>query len=115
MHEYSLVMALIERAEQEAKQRNAKSIVRLSLKVGESSGVEASLLEQAFEIARTGTGCERAELVVKKEPARWTCPLCSKELDPNVSLQCLPCRSAGQLTAGGELLLEQMEIEIGSP
>jgi hydrogenase nickel incorporation protein HypA/HybF len=112
MHEYSLVMSLIDRAEQEAKQRNAKSIVRISLRVGDSSGVEAALLEQAFEIARAGTGCEKAELVVKSEPSRWTCPRCNNLLDPNVSLRCLPCDSTGELTSGGELLLEQMEIEI---
>lgn len=112
MHEYSLVMSLIERAEQEANQRNAKSIVRLSLRVGDSSGVEAALLEQAFEIARTGTSCEKAELVVKREPTRWTCPHCSADLNPDVSLRCVPCDSAGMLTSGGELLLEQMEIEV---
>jgi hydrogenase nickel incorporation protein HypA/HybF len=112
MHEYSLVMSLIERAEQEANQRNAKSIVRLALRVGESSGVEAELLVQAFEIARTGTCCEKAELVVTREPARWTCPSCDAELDPNVSLRCSPCDSAGRLTSGDALLLEQMEIEV---
>lgn len=112
MHEYSLVLSLIERAEQEAKARNAKSIVRLSLRVGECSGVEPELLEQAFEIARTGTTCERAELLVQREPARWTCPDCGAQLDPAVSLRCLPCDSAGRLTEGGELFLEQMEIEV---
>jgi hydrogenase nickel incorporation protein HypA/HybF len=112
MHEYSLVLSLIERAEQEAKARSAKSIARLSLRVGDFSGVEAELLVQAFEIARTGTSCEKAELVVTREPGRWTCPTCSAELDPNVSLRCVPCDAAGRLTSGGELVLEQMEIEV---
>jgi len=112
MHEYSLVMSLIERAEQEAQKRQAKSIVRLALRVGDCSGVEAELLAQAFEIARTGTQCEKAELRVTREPARWNCPNCSAELDPNKSLRCEPCDSAGKLTSGGELFLEQMEIEV---
>jgi hydrogenase nickel incorporation protein HypA/HybF len=105
-------MSLIERAEQEARERNAKSIVRLTLRVGDSSGVEAELLSQAFEIARTGTSCEKTELVVTREPAQWTCPSCHQVLDPDVSLRCTPCDSAGRLTSGGELLLEQIVIEV---
>jgi hydrogenase nickel incorporation protein HypA/HybF len=112
MHEYSLVLSLIERAEQEAAARGAKSIAKLALRVGQFSGVEPDLLAQAFEIARTGTSCERATLVIAREPGQWTCPACSAVLDPDVSLRCLPCDTAGRLTSGGELYLEQMEIEV---
>jgi hydrogenase nickel incorporation protein HypA/HybF len=112
MHEYSLVMSLIERVEAEAKQRSAKAIVRISIRVGELSGVEAELLSSAFEIARTGTACEGAVLDVTREAARWACPSCDVTLDPAHSLRCTACDEAGKLAAGGELLFEQMEIEV---
>lgn len=112
MHEYSLVLSLIERVEAEAKQRSAKSIRRISVRVGELSGVEAELLASAFEIARTGTLCESTELEVKRETARWACPQCKATLDAAKSLCCTTCDTAGQLVEGGDLLFEQMEIEI---
>lgn len=112
MHEYSLVMSLIERVESEAKQRSAKAIRRVSIRVGELSGVEADLLESAFEIARCGTLCESTTLDITREPARWACPTCDATLDASKSLRCGQCDSAGKLAAGGELLFEQMEIEI---
>ncbi|MGC4065540.1 MAG: hydrogenase maturation nickel metallochaperone HypA [Polyangiaceae bacterium] len=112
MHEYSLVLSLIERAEQEAQVRGAKSIAKLALRVGQFSGVEPDLLAQAFEIARTGTACARATLVIALEPGQWTCPTCSTPLEPDVSLRCSQCDTAGRLTSGGELYLEQMEIEV---
>lgn len=112
MHEYSLVMSLIERVESEARQRSAKAIRRISIRVGELSGVEAELLSSAFEIARTGTACESAHLDVTREPARWACSQCEVTLDHSKSLRCPACDAAGKLVAGGELLFEQMEIEV---
>jgi hydrogenase nickel incorporation protein HypA/HybF len=112
MHEYSLVMSLIERVDAEARAKHAKSIRRIAIRVGELSGVEAELLAQAYEIARTGTCCGQTELSVTREPARWACPNCQAVLDAQRSLRCGACDAAGQLVAGGELLFEQMEIEV---
>jgi hydrogenase nickel incorporation protein HypA/HybF len=112
MHEYSLVMSLIERVQSEATQRSAKRVRRISIRVGELCGVEAELLSSAFEIARIGTLCETAALDVKLEPATWTCPKCETRLDPAKSLRCATCDTAGKLAQGGDLLFEQMEIEV---
>jgi hydrogenase nickel incorporation protein HypA/HybF len=112
MHEYSLVMSLIERVQSEATERSARSVRRISIRVGELCGVEAELLACAFEIARAGTLCETAELEVKLEPAAWACPKCEAQLDPTKSLRCATCDTAGKLAAGGDLLFEQMEIEV---
>lgn len=112
MHEYSLVMSLIERVEVEAKQRAAKGIRRISVRVGELSGVEAELLASAFDIAKTGTICESTQLEVQREPARWACPRCQATLDAAKSLCCVTCDTAGRLVEGGDLLFEQMEIEV---
>lgn len=112
MHEYSLVLSLIERVEAEARERSAKSIRRIAVCIGELSGVEAELFSSAFEIARAGTLCESAVLDVKRTRARWSCPRCNATLDANLSLRCSACDAAGNLVEGGDLLFEQMEIEI---
>lgn len=112
MHEYSLVLSLIERVEAEARQRKAKSIRRVAVCIGESSGVEAELFSSAFEIARTGTLCQSTTLEVKRLPARWACPRCDATLDSRVTLHCAACDAAGILAEGGDLVFEQMEIEV---
>jgi hydrogenase nickel incorporation protein HypA/HybF len=112
MHEYSLVLSLIERVEAEALAHQAKSIKRVTVKVGELSGVEPELLASAFEIARTGTRCEHAEIRVLRTPADWQCPQCQTPIDSKLGLQCLVCGTAGRLVGGDEILFEQMEIEV---
>ena len=112
MHEYSLVMSLIERVEAEAKQRSAKCVRRVRIVVGELSGVEADLLSSAFEIARTGTLCESTILDITRTSARWACPQCNATLEPAEGLHCTPCNASGVLMQGGDLLFEQMEIEV---
>jgi hydrogenase nickel incorporation protein HypA/HybF len=112
MHEYSLVLSLIERVEAEALANKAKSIKRVTIRVGALSGVEPELLSSAFEIARTGTKCEDATLVVVRTPANWECPDCHAAIDPEVGLLCPACGTGGRLVGGDEILFERMEIEV---
>lgn len=112
MHEYSLVLSLIERVEAEAEEHNAKSIKRVTVRIGALSGVEPELLSNAFEIARTGTKCETATLVVERIPATWKCPACDAAIDPAIALTCPACGEGGRLVGGDEILFEQMEIEV---
>ena len=57
MHEYSLVEALVRRVEEEARRRGALRIHRLSVKVGELSGVDPELFSTAYDTFRAGTLC----------------------------------------------------------
>ena len=55
MHEYSLVEALVTRVEEEARKRNALAVHKLSVRVGELSGVDPELFQTAYETFRAGT------------------------------------------------------------
>jgi len=112
MHEYSLVLSLLERVEKEARRNQAKSVKRVAVRLGELSGVEAELFEYAYEMARTGTLCAAAELVVTRVPAVFRCPECDSQLDHRVSLECSQCGAAGRLSEGNDIMFDQMEIEI---
>ena len=57
MHEYSLVEALVTRVEEEARKRNALAVHKLSVRVGELSGVDPELFQTAYETFRAGTIC----------------------------------------------------------
>ena len=76
MHEYSIVQALVERVEAEARARHAAAVHRLSIRIGELSGVDVELLTTAYATFRERTICQTAELDVQRIPARWECPDC---------------------------------------
>ena len=68
MHEYSIVQALVDRVDAEARARKATAVHRLSVRIGELSGVDMDLLTTAYETFRERTICERAELDLQFVP-----------------------------------------------
>lgn len=112
MHEYSIVQALVDTVEREAHARRATAIHRLSVRIGSLAGVEAGLLASAYEICRTGTLCEGAELEIESVPARWTCPECGQERAPGEVLHCPVCRIPARLVSGDEIILDRIEMEV---
>ena len=101
MHEYSIVQALVERVDAEARARGATAVHRLSMRIGELSGVEAQLLSTAYETFRERTICERAELDLHVVPARWECPDCGRAIGRGDVLTCPSCAVPARLVAGG--------------
>ena len=112
MHEYSLVTALLERVDEEARARRATAVKKVRLLVGELSGVEAELLGWAFEVAREDTLSSGAELELVRVAARWECPECGTAVPPGDSLHCPDCNAPATLAAGHELILERIELEV---
>ncbi len=112
MHEYSLVQSLMERIQQEAAAHGAAAVHRVRLRIGEVSGVEADLLERAFEIVRDGTICAGARLDVVRVPAAWECSQCRTPVGAGQVLQCGTCGAPARLTSGDEIVLDQLELEV---
>lgn len=111
MHEYSIVRELLDRVEEEARDREATAVCTVRVRVGELSGVEIELLESAFELARTGTLCQAADLHVVPVEVRWICSSCDEEIGGDGVLRCDRCGGPARLAAGGEILLERIEME----
>lgn len=112
MHEYSIVQALLSRVEAEARARNASAVHRLSVRIGELSGVEPELLASAYEFFRERTLCDRAEMVIERVPARWVCSVCGEGLARGAVLTCLACGAPARLEQGDEIVLERIEMEV---
>ena len=112
MHEYSIVQALIERVEAEARARNATAVHRLEVKIGALSGVETSLLATAFQLFREKTICEGAELTIEAAPASWACRDCGAGIAAGEVLRCAACGGYARLMSGDEILLERIEMEV---
>src|SRR5512147_567096 len=113
MHEYSLIMSLLSRVEDEARSRRALKVHALTLRVGDLAGVDPELLSGAWEIARAGTPCADAELRITRMPATWSCPKCRRTFAPGEVLKCAACAAAAVLSDGADALtLDSIEMEV---
>ena len=112
MHEASLVQALLERIEQEARAHGAISVAKVRVALGEASGVERELFEIAYATFRERTICADAELVVVPVRVRWECPGCGRPPTAHGALRCPVCDRPARLAAGDELILERIEMEV---
>ena len=111
MHEYSLVSAMVDRIEREARARNAVAVHRLAVRIGAVSGVEPELFASAFTLVRQGL-LEHAVLDVRRAEAQWACPACGAAIASGGPLRCAACGEPAKLLSGDEILLEQIEMEV---
>lgn len=112
MHEYSLVSALMNRVEREARARNALAVLKLRVRIGALAGVEPELFRSAFSLVREGTVCAEAELLVERVDARWVCGSCETTIPPGEALRCPQCATPARLVSGDEIVLDQIEMEV---
>ncbi|NIM58203.1 MAG: hydrogenase maturation nickel metallochaperone HypA [Candidatus Aminicenantes bacterium] len=114
MHELSIVASLFEILEEKAKEKKAKKIVSVKLKVGALSGVVPEFLETAFNIYKEDTIAAESKLEIEEVPLKIECQQCGAEMvkDDFVFI-CAKCDSRKLKTlAGTELLLEKIEVEV---
>lgn len=116
MHELSIVASLFEMLEEKAKEKNAKKILSVKLKVGAISGVVPEFLETAFDIYKKGTIASNAKLKIENVPLKIQCQKCQAETVKNDFIFiCDKCGSLELKTLSGtELLLEKIEMEVNS-
>jgi len=111
VHEYSIVQALVDRIEEEARARGARSVERVVLRIGDLSGVEVELLQTAYLTFRERTVCERAPLEIACVPPVWTCRRCGRRVWADGLLRCA-CGGEAELRQGDEIVLESLEMEV---
>jgi len=113
MHEYSLVQSLVERVEAEARKRGALSVHKLTVRIGELSGVDPELFQTAYDTFREGTLCARAPLLLERVAATWSCPRCGARIPRGEPLHCGACDVPARLDEGGDaLMLNGIEMEV---
>jgi hydrogenase nickel incorporation protein HypA/HybF len=112
VHEYSIVSALLERVEAEARSRRATAVHRVAVRVGEVSGLDRELFATAFATVREGTVCAAAALDIEAVPARFACSACELVVADGAPLVCAACGAPARLEQGDEILLERIEMEV---
>ena len=114
MHELSIVASLFEILEEKAKEKKAKKILSVKLKVGALSGIVPEFLETAFNIYKEDTIAAESRFEIEEVPLKIRCQRCGTEIvkDDFVFI-CEKCDSRELKTLSGtELLLEKIEIEV---
>lgn len=112
MHEYSIVRALLDRVEAQAREHRAQAVHGIRVRIGELAGVEPDLLASAFDLCRARTLCAEAELEVVPSPATWCCPECERPIERGAVLRCPSCDLPARMLGGDEILLERIEMEV---
>ncbi|GGP57804.1 hydrogenase maturation nickel metallochaperone HypA [Shewanella saliphila] len=113
MHEYSIVMSLMEQCESLALQHQAQGIEQVELKIGILSGVEPALLAQAFETFKLETICHNAKLVMNIQPLVLQCRDCDQQSQVDErTIICPICTSNNTLVIDGEdMMLMQLVLD----
>ncbi|MFO0600297.1 MAG: hydrogenase maturation nickel metallochaperone HypA [Myxococcaceae bacterium] len=112
MHEYSIVQSLLDKVEATATANGAINVHALTVRIGESSGVDAVLLKTAWDTFREKTLCAKAELTIERVQVSWECPRCGSPPKPDGPLVCPKCGSPLKLSAGDEIILSHVELEV---
>ena len=111
MHELAVCQALLSEVRRAAGPA-AGPVMRVTVRVGPLAGVEPSLLQRAFSIARAGTIAAEAELVFEPASVEVACLECEavSPATPN-RLLCARCGSwRTRLVSGDELVLQRLEL-----
>jgi hydrogenase nickel incorporation protein HypA/HybF len=113
VHELSIAMSVVDMAEEEARQRNAK-VVAVHLRLGLLSGVVKDALLSCYGMASAGTALEGSELRVEEVPVEIFCAACNAPRALS-SMQWFACPVCGTPSAavvsGKELEVSALEIE----
>ncbi|GHV04421.1 putative hydrogenase nickel incorporation protein HypA [Campylobacterota bacterium] len=113
MHEFSVIQALLDQCEKEAKKAGAEKILTITLKVGKLSGIEPALLKNAFEFFSEDSFCKGAALEMTIQPVIVQCKVCGAETTlESLKFECKSCGS-DKLSAidGEDLVLMSLEME----
>jgi hydrogenase nickel incorporation protein HypA/HybF len=114
MHEFSLIVRMLDIAEEAARADGAQRIDAIHLAIGALAGVVPEALEFAFGGARVGTMAERATLDVAYLPAIAYCATCARtfELDNRFGIATCPeCDTpSADLRQGRELHVTHLEV-----
>jgi hydrogenase nickel incorporation protein HypA/HybF len=113
MHELAICQALVGEVSAVASAGKAGSVSDVYVSVGPLSGVECSLMLNAFPLAAAGTVAGNARLHLERTPVRVRCEECGAETEVAVNrLVCGECNNwRTRLISGDELLLERVVMD----
>ena len=113
MHELAIAQGILDIALKTAREHNAVRIGKITVSVGEMTGVVPESLQQGFAILAGGTAANEAELVLERVLVTARCRPCGRDFPvENRRFLCPECGSPGvELITGRELRVDHMEVD----
>lgn len=112
MHEVSMMQNTLDIAITQAQLNKATKIERLTMNIGELSGVIPEALEFAFEVLIQGTMAENAQLEIRNIPVVCYCQKCDRNFQPEEYIyECPQCQQiCTNILTGRELELASVMV-----
>jgi hydrogenase nickel incorporation protein HypA/HybF len=113
MHELSIAQSIVDSAREHAAEHAGRRVLRIGVRVGEISGVNADALDFCFGMTVKDTELEGAALDLERIPVRFRCEACAAEFPAaDFTVGCPSCASqTTRLVSGDELALSYLELE----
>ena len=114
MHELGIAKDLFEIALLTSKKNRLKIITKITVKIGEASGIEEDFLRHSFvDHLIPGTIAENCRLEISKEKVKARCKNCSSFFSPEeVVFACRSCRSKDiEIISGKDVYITSIEGE----
>ena len=112
MHELSIVMSIVETAEEKVKENHAQSVESIDLVIGDLAGVESDALDFAWDSAVKNTVLQSAKRNIIHVPAKAKCLECDCEFEiKELYDECPLCgEHLLQIVQGKELQIKSMVL-----
>lgn len=113
MHELAITENVLNLVLDEAKAAQASRVTKVSLVIGELSGVVGDCVQFYFDFLRKDSAAEEAILDFKLVPAELRCRDCLTVFNPQDSLWICPnCQSSSiEVVSGRDCYIESIEVE----
>jgi hydrogenase nickel incorporation protein HypA/HybF len=113
MHELSIVMSIVETAEEKVKENHAHSVEEIDLIIGDLAGIDSQALDFAWDSAVKNTVLQKAKRNIIHVQAKAKCLECDCEFE--IKDQFDPCPLCGepllQIIQGKELQIKSMILD----
>ena len=115
MHEFSIIQGLIQEVNEYIARENYESVLKISLEIGQMSGVVQDALEFAWDVSTKETTLDGVLLDISIVPVKAGCRKCLKEFQvEGYCFSCPHCKSPDlNILSGYELKIKEMDVEEG--
>jgi len=113
MHELAITQDMLNLVLEQAEKAGAKEVGKISLVIGEMTGVVGDCVQFYFNFLSQGTIAEGAALSFTMVPTMARCRVCDKPFElKEFDWACPYCQgNSMEIIAGKELFVESIEVE----
>ena len=113
MHELAVTQNILDIVLSEAKAAQANKVTKISLVIGELSGVVSDCVLFYFDFLKKGNAAEEATIDFRLVPAELRCRDCLTNFNPKDSAWICPnCQNTSlEVISGRECYVESIEVE----